>query len=247
MADAMLKVRNLTVKYGEKVAVSGLSFNINGGEIYGLLGPNGAGKTSTIKAILGLVKYTGEIDILGLGPPSSKVMNSIGAAMETPALLEALTPREFIEFVGSVRGLFDQKRVDALIDAFELREYMDVPIASLSAGNRQKVAVISALMHRPKILLLDEPFNALDVKSVRILKELILRHIDEGGAVLFSTHIMEVAEKICTRIGIISAGRIIVEGTLDEIEKQANAGNLEDAFLKTIHADEQIKSLLEGL
>jgi len=247
MADVMLKVHNLTVRYGEKVAVSGLSFNINGGEVYGLLGPNGAGKTSTIKAILGLVKYTGEIDILGLGPPSSKVMNSIGAVMETPALLEALTPREFIEFAGSVRGLFDQKRVDALIDAFELREYMDVPIASLSAGNRQKVAVISALMHRPRILLLDEPFNALDVKSVRILKELILRHIDEGGAVLFSTHIMEVAEKICTRIGIISAGRITVEGTLDEIEKQANAGNLEDAFLKTIHADEQIKSLLEGL
>ncbi len=247
MADGILKVHNLTVKYAEKVAVNGLSFNIDGGEIYGLLGPNGAGKTSTIKAILGLVKYTGEIDILGLGPPSSKVMNNIGVVMENPALLEALTPREFLEFAGSVRGSFDQKRVDALIDAFELREYMDMPMASLSAGNKQKVAVVSALMHRPKMLLLDEPFNALDVKSVRILKELIQRHVDEGGAVLFSTHIMEVAEKICTRIGIISAGRIMVEGTLNEIEKQANAGNLEDAFLKTIHADEQIKSLLEGL
>ncbi len=247
MADSTLKVSNLTVKYAERVAVNELSFGINGGEIYGLLGPNGAGKSSTIKAVLGLVKYSGDIEILGMGPPSSRVMNSIGVVMEAPALLEALTPREFLEFAGSVRGSFDQKRVEALIDAFELREYMDMPIASLSAGNKQKVAVVSALMHRPKMLLLDEPFNALDVKSVRIMKELIQRHVDEGGAVLFSTHIMEVAEKICTRIGIINAGKIMVEGTLQEIEAQANAGNLEDAFLKTIHADEQIKSLLEGL
>ncbi|MGC8558571.1 MAG: ABC transporter ATP-binding protein [Nitrososphaeria archaeon] len=247
MADNVLTVSNLTVKYGERVAVNDLSFSITGGEIYGLLGPNGAGKSSTIKAVLGLVKFTGSIDILGMGPPSSMVMNSIGAVMEYPAVLEALTPREFLEFAGSVRGEFDQKRVDALIDAFELREYMEMPMISLSAGNKQKVAVVSALMHRPKLLLLDEPFNALDVKSVRIMKGLIQKHVEDGGAVLFSTHIMEVAEKICTRIGIINAGSIMAEGTLQEIEEKANAGNLEDAFLKTIHADEQIRSLLEGL
>ncbi|MEM3196630.1 MAG: ABC transporter ATP-binding protein [Conexivisphaerales archaeon] len=243
----MLEVTKLTVRYAERIAVNELSFSVKGGEIYGLLGPNGAGKSSTIKSVLGLVKYTGEINILEMGPPSSRVMNSIGVVMETPALLEALTPREFFEFAGSVRGSFDQKRVEALVDAFELTEYMDMPTASLSAGNKQKVAVVSAMMHRPKLLLLDEPFNALDVKSVRIMKGLIQKHVDEGGAVLFSTHIMEVAEKICTRIGIINAGKIMAEGTLQEIEEQANAGNLEDAFLKTIHADEQIKSLLEGL
>ncbi|MCL4344114.1 MAG: ABC transporter ATP-binding protein [Nitrososphaerota archaeon] len=247
MADSALEVTKLTVKYAERVAVNELSFSIKSGEIYGLLGPNGAGKSSTIKSVLGLVKYAGGIDILGMGPPSSRVMNSIGVVMETPALLEALTPREFFEFAGSVRGSFDQKRVEALVEAFELGEYMDMPIASLSAGNKQKVAVVSAMMHRPKLLLLDEPFNALDVKSVRIMKGLIQKHVDDGGAVLFSTHIMEVAEKICTRIGIINAGKIMAEGTLQEIEEQANAGNLEDAFLKTIHADEQIKSLLEGL
>ncbi|MEM0123502.1 MAG: ABC transporter ATP-binding protein [Conexivisphaerales archaeon] len=247
MVKGVLEVTKLTVRYAERIAVNELSFSVKGGEIYGLLGPNGAGKSSTIKSVLGLVKYTGEIDILEMGPPSSRVMNSIGVVMETPALLEALTPREFFEFAGSVRGSFDQKRVEALVDAFELTEYMDMPTASLSAGNKQKVAVVSAMMHRPKLLLLDEPFNALDVKSVRIMKGLIQKHVDEGGAVLFSTHIMEVAEKICTRIGIINAGKIMAEGTLQEIEEQANAGNLEDAFLKTIHADEQIKSLLEGL
>ncbi|MEM0097680.1 MAG: ABC transporter ATP-binding protein [Conexivisphaerales archaeon] len=247
MVKGVLEVTKLTVRYAERIAVNELSFSVKGGEIYGLLGPNGAGKSSTIKSVLGLVKYTGEINILEMGPPSSRVMNSIGVVMETPALLEALTPREFFEFAGSVRGSFDQKRVEALVDAFELTEYMDMPTASLSAGNKQKVAVVSAMMHRPKLLLLDEPFNALDVKSVRIMKGLIQKHVDEGGAVLFSTHIMEVAEKICTRIGIINAGKIMAEGTLQEIEEQANAGNLEDAFLKTIHADEQIKSLLEGL
>jgi ABC-2 type transport system ATP-binding protein len=242
-----LKVERLTVRYGDKVAVKGLSFMVNNGEVYCLLGPNGAGKTSTIKAILGLVKYEGLIDILGLGQPSPSVMNNIGVVMEAPAVLEALTPREFLEFLGSVRGIFNARRAEALIDAFELREYLDTPIAALSAGNRQKVAIVAALLHEPRLLLLDEPFNFLDVKSVRVFKEIMQRHIESGGSILFSTHIMEVAERVCNRIGILNEGDLITEGTLSEIKERAKAGTLEDAFLKAIHADEEIKMILEGL
>ncbi|MGC9225744.1 ABC transporter ATP-binding protein [Caldivirga sp.] len=242
-----LKVEKLMVKYGEKVAVKGISFTVNNGEVYCLLGPNGAGKTSTIKAVLGLVKYEGLIDILGLGPPLPSVMNHVGVVMETPAVLEALTVGEFIEFLGSVRGTFNAKRVETLLEAFELKDYVDTPIAALSAGNKQKVAIVAALMHEPRLLLLDEPFNFLDVKSVRILKEIMQRHIESGGSILFSTHIMEVAERVCSRIGIINEGVLVTEGTPAKIKEEANAGTLEDAFLKAIHADEEIKSMLEGL
>lgn len=247
MGGCALRVEGLVVRYGDKVAVKGLSFVVNGGEVYCLLGPNGAGKTSTIKAVLGLVRYEGLIDVLGLGPPSPGVMNSVGVVMESPAVLEALTPREFFEFLGSVRGVFNARRVETLIDAFELRDYLDTPIAALSAGNRQKVAIVAALLHEPRLLLLDEPFNFLDTKSVRVFKEVMRRHVESGGSILFSTHIMEVAERICDRVGILNEGVLITEGTIDEVKERVKAGTLEDAFLKAIHADEEIRAILEGL
>lgn len=247
MNNAALMVKDLVVKYGDKVAVKGISFMVNNGEVYCLLGPNGAGKTSTIKAILGLVEYSGLVNILGLGSPSPAVMNKVGVVMENPAVLEALTVKEFIEFLGSVRGIFNTRRIETLIDAFELRDYMNTPIAALSAGNKQKVAIIAALMHEPRLLLLDEPFNFLDVKSVKVFKEIMQRHIESGGSILFSTHIMEIAEKVCNRIGILNEGSLIIEGTLDEIKEKVQAGTLEDAFLKAIHADEEIREILKGL
>ncbi len=247
MEQHVLAVSNLVVKYGEKVAVSGLSFTIGPGEIYGLLGPNGAGKTSTIRAILGLVNFTGDVDLLGQGRPRGTLLNMIGAVLETPALLETLTVKEFLELVASVRRFNDVKRIEALVHAFELEQYMGTYIASLSQGNKQKVAIVSALMHRPKLLILDEPFNALDVKSARVFKEIIANHKRDGGAVLFSTHIMEIAEKLCDRIGIIDRGKMVVEGTTAQIMEQVHAGSLEDAFLKAIHAEEEIKELTEAL
>lgn len=244
-----MEVRNLVVRYGRKVAVNGLSFRVNKGEIYCLLGPNGAGKTSTIKAIAGLVKYSGSIDILGMGPPSSRVMNSIGVVLETPLILETLTPAEFIEFVASVRGkgLVDMKLVETLINAFELSTYMNTPMAALSMGNRQKMAIIAAFMHRPRLVLLDEPLNFLDVKSARVVKELIQRHVKDGGSILFSTHIIEIAEKVCDRIGIINDGVLVIEGNVEEIEDKVNAGSLEEALLKAVHADEEIRHIVEVL
>ncbi len=246
MGAPILRVSNLRIRYGQKVAVDGISFQVMPGEVYGLLGPNGAGKTSTIKAVVNLVEYEGEIDLLGNGRPRGKLLNEIGAVMESPAVLEALTVKEFLELVASIRGV-EGDRLDALVRAFDLEEYLGTYIATLSQGNKQKVAIVSALMHRPKLLILDEPFNALDVKSARILKEVIQNHRRDGGGVLFSTHVMEIAEKVCDRVGILDKGRLIMEGTTRSIMEQARAGSLEEAFLRAIHAEEEIKELAEAL
>ena len=245
--NEVLKVENLKVKYGEKVAVNNLSFVINEGEVFGLLGPNGAGKTSTIRAILNLVDYEGKIDVLGKGKPKGELMNNIGAVMESPALLESLTVKEFLELVLSLRKVRETDRLNLLIDAFELRQYLGNYILNLSQGNKQKVAIIAAIVHKPKLLILDEPFNALDVKSARIFKEIIQNHKKEGGAVLFSTHIMEIAEKICDRIMIIDKGSEVTSGPTKEVLEKLHAGSLEEAFLKAIHAEEEIKELTEAL
>lgn len=194
------------------------------------------------------MKYEGTIDILGMGPPRPEVMNSVGAVLETPLVLETLSPRDFLEFVGSVRGIRDSRYVEALVRALGLEEFLDRPIISLSAGNRQKVAIVAALMHRPRLLLMDEPFNYLDAKSVRVVKELMQRHLESNGSILFTTHVMEVAERVCTRIGIMNAGKLVMEGgTPTEIMSAVNAGTLEDAFLRAIRAEDEIKGLLEGL
>ncbi len=220
-----MRIEKLTVKYGSKVAVDGLSTCVRQGETYCLLGPNGgAGKTTTIKAVLGLVRYEGVIDILGMGPPRPEIMNHVGAVLETPLVLETLSPRDFLEFVGSVRGVRDSRYVEALVRALGLEEFIDRPIMTLSAGNRQKVVIAAALMHRPRLLLMDEPFNYLDAKSVRVIKELMQRHLESGGSILFTTHIMEVAERVCMRIGIMSMGKLVIEGTPTEIINAANAG-----------------------
>ncbi len=245
-ARPILRVSGLRVRYGRKVAVDGVSFEIMPGEVYGLLGPNGAGKTSTIKAILNLVDYEGEVDLLGMGRPRGKLLNEIGAVLESPAVLESLTVKEFLELVASIRGV-GADRLDALVHAFDLGEYLGSYIATLSQGNKQKVAIVSALMHRPRLLVLDEPFNALDVKSARILKDVIQAHRKDGGAVLFSTHVMEVAERICDRIGILNEGRMLMEGATRSIMEQLHAGSLEEAFLRAIHAEEEIKGLVEAL
>ncbi|MCI4460992.1 MAG: ABC transporter ATP-binding protein [Thaumarchaeota archaeon] len=242
----VLRVSNLRVRYGQKVAVDGISFRIAPGEIYGLLGPNGAGKTSTIKAAVNLVEYSGEIDLMGMGRPRGNLLNNVGTVLETPAVLEALTVKEFLELVASIRGV-DGRRIDALVQAFELNEYLGAYISTLSQGNKQKVAIVSALMHRPKLLILDEPFNALDVKSARILKDVVQNHRRDGGAVLFSTHVMEIAERMCDRIGILNEGKLVMEGTTKSILEQARAGSLEEAFLRAIHAEEEVKEIAEAL
>ncbi len=243
----MLEVSNLVVKYGNFMAVKGISFNVLEGEIFGLLGPNGAGKSSTLKSIMGLVEFEGEIKLLGR-KIGVEERNLIGYVPEEFMLIDVLTPLEFFEFIASLRGMKNEERVTRLIYAFGLEKYANKPIASLSMGTKQKVAIIAALMHEPKLLILDEPLNGLDAKSSKILKELMKRHVERGGAVLFSTHIMEIAEKLCDRIAVINQGKIIAEGTVEELRRKAKVeGGLEDIFLKLTGEDEYIRGVINAL
>ena len=243
----MLEVRELFVKYGNFTAVKGISFDVEEGEIFGLLGPNGAGKSSTLKSIMGLVNFEGEIKLLG-EKIGVEERNLIGYVPEELMLIDVLTPLEFFEFIASLRKINSQERLFRLIYAFGLEKYVNKPIASLSMGTKQKVAIIAALMHDPKLLILDEPLNGLDAKSSRILKEMMKRHVEKGGAVLFSTHIMEIAEKLCDRIAVINKGEIVAMGTIEELRKKAEVeGNLEDIFLKLTGEDEYIRGVVDAL
>lgn len=247
-------------QYGPVSALSGLNLKVMSGEIYGLLGPNGAGKSTMIKIINGLTEPTsGGLRVLGYDPNDNpkEVKALIGYVPENSMLYESLSPRDFFEFVASVRRL-DQKvvneRVDRLSLAFGLGPYYDSPIATLSMGTKQKVAIIAAFLHEPPLLVLDEPMNGLDAKSSRILKDLISIHTERrDSAVLFSTHIMEVAQNLCTRIGIIYQGRIVAEGSLDDLRTKATGGaqgsqaTLEEVFLKLTHEEEEITETVRAL
>jgi ABC-2 type transport system ATP-binding protein len=254
METVAVNVQDLVVAYGSFVAVQNLSFTVKNGEIYGLLGPNGAGKTSTIKVLVGVLEpRAGKVEIYDT-PISDEVAakSKIGYVPEEVVLLDSLTPREFFEFVASIRRL-DRETVNSKLErfmsAFELKQYFDTPIAALSMGNKQKVAVVSALLHDPKLLILDEPLIGLDARSSKILKELLTFHAKKGGAVIFSTHIMEVAEKLCTRVGIINKGRIVGEGTVADLRKLVRSaeGSLEDIFLKVTEQEAGMQDMLKAL
>jgi ABC-2 type transport system ATP-binding protein len=246
-------------QFGAVTALSGLNLRVMPGEIYGLLGPNGAGKSTMIKIINGLIEPTsGSVRVLGYDPSVNpvEVKSSIGYVSENSTLYESLSPRDFFEFVASIRKIdpkIANERVARLATAFGLSEYYDSPIATLSMGTKQKVSIIAALLHEPPLLLLDEPLNGLDARSSRILKDLISFHTEKNtGAVLFSTHIMEIAEHICTRIGIIYQGKIVAEGTLDELRHAASgqrggSETLEEVFLKLTHEEEEIAETVRTL
>jgi len=252
-----IEAEGVVKTYGEVHALSGLSLKVERGEIYGLLGPNGAGKSTMIKIINGLTEPTsGVVRVLGRDPWANpvEVKSAIGYVSETSMLYESLSPRDFFEFVASVRHL-DQtvanERVSRLATAFGLNEFYDSPIATLSMGTKQKVSIIAALIHEPPLLLLDEPLNGLDAKTSRIVKDIISLHMERNrGAVLFSTHIMEIAQNICTRIGIIYKGQIIAEGSLDELRSKASGdgkATLEEVFLRLTHEEEEIAENLKTI
>jgi len=253
MDEVAVIVENLVVTYGLVVAVDGLSFRVNRGEIYGLLGPNGAGKSSTLKVLAGILEPNcGKVEIFGR-PISEEidVKKLIGYVPEETILLESLTPREFFEFIASVRGLGEEvnSRLSKMAVAFKLTEYFDTPIATLSMGTKRKVSVIAAFLHEPPLLILDEPLMGLDARSSKILKELIARHTKRGGAVIFSTHIMEIAEKMCDRVGIINRGKLVGEGTVDELRKLVRGaeGSLEEIFLKVTEQEAGIREIIDAL
>ncbi len=253
-----LAIESLTVDYGERRAVDGLSLTVRPGAIYGLLGSNGAGKSSTIKSVVGLLRpRSGRIRVFGLDTiaDSTLAKERIGYVPETSLLYEALTPREFLEFVAGVRRLAPAaatERMRAYAAAFRLESELEEPIAALSSGTRQKVLLIAAFLHHPQLLVLDEPLNALDPRSVRIVKDLLVRYVAvEGRAALFSTHTMGVAEELCHRIAILDRGVLRAEGTLGELRARVAQGDasLEEVFLRLTEEDEGLTAavaLLEG-
>lgn len=255
MSAPLIEISNLAKRFGPVRALDGLDLAVSPGEVYGLLGPNGAGKSTTIKIVCGLMEPTsGSVRVAGFSPVENpvEVKTKIGYVAENPVLYESLSPRDFFEFVASVRGIDSSSAnriVGQLADAFDLSQYFDSPIATLSMGTKQKVAVISSLIHRPPILLLDEPLNGLDAKSGRILKDLISIHTQNGGAVLFSTHVMEVAEHICTKIGIIYQGKVVAEGSLDQLRSLAGgkSATLEEVFLKLTNEEAEVEDMVKNL
>jgi ABC-2 type transport system ATP-binding protein len=250
-----IEVSELVKDYGRTRALSGLNLKVAGGEVYGLLGPNGAGKTTTLRILSALESPTqGSVRVLGYDPVLSptEVKARVGYVAETATLYDSLTPREYLELVASVRRIDSEVvngRIARLVRAFGIEEFFDSPIGTLSLGTKQKVAVIASLVHEPSVLLLDEPLNGMDAKTSRIMKELITLHAENGGTVIFSSHIMEVVESICTRIGIINGGVIIVEGTMAELRERAgrNDSSLEQVFLTITKEEEAVADTVSML
>ncbi|AMM53920.1 ABC transporter ATP-binding protein [Pyrococcus kukulkanii] len=249
----MIVVENLRKVFGSNEAVRGISFKVDNGEIYGLLGPNGSGKSTTMKILAGIITPTsGRVIVEGIDVSKDqlKVREITGYVPETPALYESLTPAEFFSLIGSIRRIPQdilRERVDKLVEAFGIEEYMNQLIGTLSFGTRQKVSLISALLHDPKVLILDEAMNGLDPKSARIFRELLMEFKKEGKVIVFSTHVLALAEIICDRIGLLYQGRIIAEGTVDDLKKLAKEESLEDVFLKLTQAKEEVVLLVSAL
>lgn len=236
----MLEVKNFTKKYNNgKLAVDNISFSVNNGEIFGFLGPNGAGKSTTIKAIVGLIKKSsGEINIDGIRLEDDPILykNKFSYLADNPDLFDKFTGVEYINFVSDIYGVDEKtrdERLNTYLDYFDIRQAMVDLISSYSHGMKQKLALISSLIHNPDLLILDEPMVGLDPKSSFNLKKIMRERKERGKMVFFSTHVMEVAENICDRIAIISKGKIVAQGSLDEIRKNLDENkSLEELFLE---------------
>ena len=231
----MLKIEHLTKLYGEKKAVDDLSLHIEKGEIYGFIGHNGAGKTTTIKACCGILQFdSGEIWVDGVSikddPLSCK--RRIAYIPDNPDLYDFMSGIKYLNFVADIFGVSQsdrQERIRRYADTFELTDDLAQPIGSYSHGMKQKLAIISALIHEPKLIIMDEPFVGLDPKASHTLKLLMRDICDRGGAIFFSTHVLEVAEKLCDKVAIIKGGRLIKSGTMEDVKGDES---LESVFLE---------------
>lgn len=239
----MIKVTNLVKKFGDKTAVDNISFEVKNGEILGFLGPNGAGKTTTLSMIVGMLRPTeGKIEINGYdnieNPYEAKKQFSF--LPDNPELYETMTGRKYVSFIANVYGVekdIRNKRMKEYSELFGLQDDLDLLISTYSHGMKQKIALIAALIHDPDILILDEPMVGLDPKSAFNLKEIFSERTKRGKSVFFSSHVMEVVEKICYRIMIINKGKIIAKGTLEELKQHQNyEGDLEKLFLELTNA-----------
>ena len=231
----MLRIEHLTKTYGDKKAVDDLSLHIQRGEIYGFIGHNGAGKTTTIKACCGIMDFDeGEIYVDGISIREQPLACKAKMAYipDNPDLYDFLSGIKYLNFIADVYSVSKQDRearIHHYAELFELTPSLAQPISAYSHGMKQKLAVISALLHEPKLLIMDEPFVGLDPKAAHILKELMRELCDNGGAIFFSTHVLEVAEKLCDKVAIIKQGRLIRSGTMEEVRGD---DSLEEVFLE---------------
>ena len=231
----MLRIENLTKKFGDKKAVDSLSLHIEPGEIYGFIGHNGAGKTTTIKSIVGILKFDeGEILVDGMSVKESPIecKKKIAYIPDNPDLYEFMTGISYLNFISDIYNVSSQDRTERIKkygDLLELTDDLAQPISAYSHGMKQKLAIISAWIHNPKLIIMDEPFVGLDPKSSHILKEMMRDVCDKGGAIFFSTHVLEVAEKLCDKIAIIKNGQLIKSGTMEEVNGDES---LEAVFLE---------------
>ncbi|MEP6571357.1 MAG: ABC transporter ATP-binding protein [Gemmatimonadota bacterium] len=252
----MIRLTNLSKRYGSFTAVDGINLHVSRGELFGFLGPNGAGKTTTLRMIAGILRPSaGTITIAGddvtLAPMQAK--SRLGFIPDRPYVYDKLTGAEFLRFVAALYGQEGERierRLDELLALFELTDWKNELVESYSHGMRQKLIISSALLHRPEVIVVDEPMVGLDPKGARFLKELFRAFVDRGGTILMSTHTLEVAEAMCDRIAIIQHGRIAACGTMAELREQTASGDmsLEDIFLKLTGGvlDRELDIILEA-
>ena len=231
----MLKIENYTKTYGEKIAVNDLSLHISAGEIYGFIGHNGAGKTTTLKAVAGILQFdTGDILVDGISVKTDPLAckKKIAYIPDNPDLYDYMTGIQYLNFIADIFGVGTQERKERIrkyAQLFELTDDLGQPISAYSHGMKQKLAIISAWVHEPKLIIMDEPFVGLDPKAAHLLKGMMREFCDQGGAIFFSTHVLEVAEKLCDKVAIIKKGELVKAGTMDEVKGDTT---LEDVFLE---------------
>ncbi len=231
----MLKINHFSKTYGEKKAVDDLTLHIRPGEIYGFIGHNGAGKTTTLKSVAGIMQFdSGEILIDGLSIQADPIdcKKKMAYIPDNPDLYEFMTGMQYLNFIGDVFGIPAKERtqrIKELADAFEITGDLNQSISAYSHGMKQKLAIISAWIHQPQLILMDEPFVGLDPKAAHTLKGMMRQVCDRGGAIFFSTHVLEVAEKLCDKVAIIKGGKLIRSGTMEEVKGDTS---LESVFLE---------------
>jgi ABC-2 type transport system ATP-binding protein len=236
----VLQVNGVTKSFGNAKALNGVSFSVDCTEVLGLLGPNGSGKSTLMKIIVGIMKPdAGNIQVLGtdVGVDPIRVKRIVGYVPESPRLYEFLTGIEYLDFIADVHGLssdMKKQRISEALKALDLDGRENEMINGYSQGMKQKLAIIASLLHRPQLLVLDEPLNSLDPRSARIVKELIHKLRGEGVPTIFSTHVLDIADAICDRVAIMTNGAVLEEGTTNELRAKAgvSGSSLEDLFLK---------------
>ena len=248
---AAIRIENLVKSYGGVRAVDGLSVTVPQRCFFGFLGPNGAGKTTTIKMLIGLAQPdAGSIEVLGLPLPekSLEIRKQIGVVPDDTLLFDYLTGAEYLEFVARLYGLPRQlakERGRELLDLFELKDQPRKLIGEYSKGMRKRVAMAAALIHRPRLFLMDEPFEGVDAVGARLMKDILLEQVQHGATVFLTSHVLEVVERLCDQLAIIHHGKVLVEGTLEKLRGQAVKGSssLEDIFVDLVGAERYSEKL----